>query len=119
MTEFPALRDGWSRPWGSSPRTGHRRGRGRGRRVRRRDRPAGTPGRAGGPRAGRSAAVGVSSAATAFRGPQTAADVLPGAAASRSRLIARDGGVRLFAVPSADRRTMCLVLMPVAGRARR
>ena len=48
----------------------------------------------------------------AFRRPRTAADVLPGAAASRSRLIARDGDVRLFAVPSADSRTMCLKLVP-------
>ena len=48
----------------------------------------------------------------AFRRPRTAADVLPGAAASRSRLIARDGEVRLFAVPSADGRTICLTSVP-------
>ena len=52
----------------------------------------------------------------AFRRPRTAADVLPGAAGARSRLIARDGDVRLYAVPSADRETMCLELVP-GGRA--
>jgi hypothetical protein len=57
----------------------------------------------------------------AFRGPRTAADELSrnvsvGAGSrARSRLIARDGAARLFAVPSADGKELCLVSVPGEG----